>query len=123
MAAENFRRAHLTGGGDLLYVAGSRLIYEKGYDLLIEAMARGETATRERICLILVGTGNQEAGLRRLVGEKGLTEMVSFLGWMTGDEFQVAVAAADVFIHPARLDAFGGGTLFAIKPLLPGVAA
>jgi glycosyltransferase involved in cell wall biosynthesis len=51
---------------------------------------------------------------------------VHLMGWMPGDEFQLAVAAADVFVHPARFDAFGGGTLFAMAagtPLIGSLGA
>ncbi|HEY8601908.1 MAG TPA: glycosyltransferase family 4 protein [Thermomicrobiales bacterium] len=54
----------------------SRLDAAKRVDLLIEALARTAAPIRATI----VGTGPDEASLRRLVRERGLTERVTLLG-------------------------------------------
>jgi len=96
---------------DFVLTAGSRLIYNKGYDLLIKAIAKLDESVRQDIKVIIVGNGDQAAVLQDLVVTLQLTEQVIFESWLSIDDFKSLIANSHVFIHPARLDAYGGATL------------
>ncbi len=99
---------------DRLFVAsGSRFVREKGYDLLLEALARLGAAERGRIKLLLVGSGPEEQALKALARERGLGDRVVFEPWMESDDFIACLAAADVVVHPARFDGYGAAALLA----------
>lgn len=110
-------------GHELLYVAASRFVYAKGFDVLIRAAALIDRALLLRFRLLLIGHGPEEPALRRLISEHGLEDRVTVEGWMAPEQFEATVAAADVFVHPARFDAFGGGTLHAMAAGVPVIGS
>lgn len=84
-----------------LIVHAGRLVPRKGQDALIEAMPmilRSLPATK----LLLVGTGPQEARLRKQVTQLGLEASVIFSGFIDWSEVPEVFAAADVFATPCR---------------------
>ncbi|MFN8515888.1 MAG: glycosyltransferase [Chloroflexia bacterium] len=66
--------------GTILSVA--RLDAAKRVELLIEAVARAKSPVRAR----LIGTGPDEAKLRRLAQERGVADRVEFLGGVSDEE-------------------------------------
>lgn len=86
--------------------AGARLIGSvgrlddaKGYDVLIEAVARlADTGVR----LVLVGDGPRSGQLQDLVRDRRLGHAVRFLGWRR--DVPRLVAAFDVFAQPSRYE-------------------
>jgi glycosyltransferase involved in cell wall biosynthesis len=94
-------RAQHPGHKIVLFVG--RLVYYKGVDVLVRAMA-GVDAD-----LVLVGDGLLEAQLRRLATERGIAPRVSFLPALHDEELCAWYHAADVFCLPsvARSEAFG----------------
>ena len=66
--------------GTILSVA--RLDAAKRVELLIEAVARAKSPVRAR----LIGTGPDEAKLRRLVQERGVADRIEFLGGVSDEE-------------------------------------
>jgi glycosyltransferase involved in cell wall biosynthesis len=96
---------------DFVLSAGSRIVYEKGYDLLIRAVAQVEDELRRRIKLIIVGTGPCVPDLVRLIRELDLCEQIILEKWLPIDDFKALIANSDAFMHPARMDTYGGTTL------------
>ena len=98
--AAELRAAHL-GRKVVLFVG--RLVYYKGADVLVKAMARVDAD------LVLIGHGPLEEQLRRLALTSGIAERSTFLGPQPDDELAAWYAAADVFCLPsvARSEAFG----------------
>jgi glycosyltransferase involved in cell wall biosynthesis len=98
-----------------------RLIPRKGIDRLLRAVARarGEVALR----LVLVGSGPEEAALRRLAGELGLGGNVEFRGFVDQPGLPEVYAEADVFAFPTLDDPFGIALLEAAATGLPVVAS
>jgi len=94
-----------------LIVAGSRLVHEKGYDLLIKAIGLLDDALRQQIKVVIVGSGESLPGLQQLVIELNLTEQIVMEKWLAIDDFKALIANSDVFIHPSRFDSYGGTTL------------
>ncbi|MEM6586074.1 MAG: glycosyltransferase, partial [Pseudomonadota bacterium] len=75
------------------------LVPRKGHDIAIEALALlSETYPEAR--LLLVGKGEEEAALRRLVSERGLDTRVHFTGPVDHDVMPVLLSAADVMVLP-----------------------
>lgn len=108
---------------DFLVVCGSRLIPEKGFDVAIDGFSRLPAALRERTLLVIVGKGPERDALGRQVEALGLGGRILFEEWMAAPDFEALVAASDVLLHPARFDAFGGGTLMAMAVGVPVIGS
>ena len=91
-----------------LVSAGSRLIYEKGYDLLITAISLIDSNILKHIKVLIVGQGECKASLQKLINDLNLTDHISLKDWLDFQDFQLLIANSDVFIHPSRFDAYGG---------------
>lgn len=80
-----------------------RLRYYKGLDVLLRA-SRGLDCQ-----VLLVGTGPEEASLRRLAAQLALDGRVRFAGAVTEDDLPAYYHAADLFVLPSvyRSESFG----------------
>lgn len=87
--------------GLVLFVG--RLIYYKGVDVLVRAMA-GFGAD-----VVLIGCGPLEGELRELASASGVSDRLSFVPPVDDEELAAHLRAADVFCLPsvARSEAFG----------------
>lgn len=81
-----------------------RLIEEKQVERLVDAFAMARA--RHRCSLLIVGSGPEEAHLRRRVDSLGLPN-VTFAGFLNQREIARAYASADVFVLPSRNETFG----------------
>jgi glycosyltransferase involved in cell wall biosynthesis len=88
---EAFEPTHESGDG---FVYLGRLVVEKGVATLIRAAAKA--AVRLRI----VGTGPEEASLRRLAAELG--GEVEFTGYLSGAALRAAVTSARAVVIPSE---------------------
>jgi len=79
-----------------LLVTVGALIERKGQDIVIGALAAIPDAR-----LLLVGTGEDEAHLRRLAGDLGVGERVHLLGSVDHDLLPVILTAADAMVLPS----------------------
>lgn len=94
-------------GGPLHILVASRMVFWKGVDLAIEAVARARSLGLE-VRLELSESGPEENLLRDLVRKRGLADVTTFLGRLSGhDEFLTKLAASDVVMHPAFSESFG----------------
>ena len=100
------KRCGVKDGGYLL-VAGSRLVREKGYDLLIKAISLINESVRTRIKVVIVGNGEEEARLQMQIEESQLNGVIELMKWMEMEDFGALIASSDLFIHPARFDSYG----------------
>ena len=98
-AALEIRRVR---SGPLLLAVG-RLVYYKGFEYLIRAMAQIDAT------LLLIGDGPLRHSLEKLAHEAGVASQVEFLGEMQPREIVPYYHAADLFVLPsiARSEAFG----------------
>jgi glycosyltransferase involved in cell wall biosynthesis len=89
--------------GNRLVLATGRLVYYKGFEYLIRAMA--QISGR----LLLVGSGPLSGDLKSLAAALGISARVVFLQNVTDGELVNLYHAADVFVLPslARSEAFG----------------
>lgn len=104
-------RQYAVKSNSFLISAGSRLIHEKGYDLLIKAIALLDEEIRQQVKVVIVGSGECLFELRQLVTELNLSAQIVMEQWLAIDDFKALIANSDVFIHPARFDSYGGTTL------------
>jgi glycosyltransferase involved in cell wall biosynthesis len=93
-----------------------RLVHEKGFDLLIRALAR-----LPNISAVLVGDGPERGPLERLAREEGVADRVVFTGWK--DDARRWLTTMDVFVVPSRIEGFGIGIVEAMLARVPVIAA
>jgi glycosyltransferase involved in cell wall biosynthesis len=111
------RELGITDGPVVLFVG--RLIWKKGVDLLLEAVAR--LAEKQRIWVLLLGDGPERARLQRQAGELGIAPWVKFLGFQQPRELPRFYAAGDVFVLPSRTEPWGVVVVEALASGLPVV--
>jgi glycogen synthase len=86
---------------DMELVFLGRLVWDKGVDLLLRAMARlGESGLRPRLSII--GKGAEAANLARLCGELGLEQQVTFAGTKVGEELVALLNRHRFLVVPSR---------------------
>ncbi len=89
--------------GPRLILAVGRLVYYKGFEVLVEAMRHVDAR------LAIIGEGPLGPALRAQAGAAGVAGKIAFLGELQNEEVAPLFAAADVFVLPsvARSEAFG----------------
>jgi glycosyltransferase involved in cell wall biosynthesis len=102
-------------GGALLGAAG-RFVPQKGFDVLLTALAELPQAS-----LLLVGDGPERPRLERLLDELGLRDRVELTGWR--DDASRLLAAVDAVVVPSRAEPFGLVALEAMGAGVPVVAS
>jgi glycosyltransferase involved in cell wall biosynthesis len=75
-----------------------RLVWEKGVDLLLQALA----GLPAEAGVVLAGTGDHEPSLRGLARDLGLAERVHFLGRVPRQDLSGVYSALDVLVLPSR---------------------
>lgn len=103
----------------LLLYAG-RLAREKRLDMLLRSVVRLGRGGAFHLCL--AGGGPMEEKLRGLAAELGITERVTFCGWVKHEALADYYAAADLFLFPSPADAMGIVLVEAMGAGLPCVA-
>ena len=86
----------------------SRLHYKKRPDLIIKCLPEIITANSQAH-LIIAGSGEKDYinYLRQLVRDNQLSDRITFAGFVTGDEKQIVLQGADVFVLPSYSENFG----------------
>lgn len=88
--------------------AGSRIIHEKGYDLLIKAVGLLDETIRKHIKIVIVGSGSGVQELEQLIIDLKLANQIVLEKWLAIEDFKSLIVNSDVFIHPSRFDSYGG---------------
>ena len=102
-AARQDHRTKLRLGDDVLLIAAAgRLVRKKGFEYLIDAMARIDGAV-----LVLAGTGTLEQELLARARDLGITDRLRFPGNQSQDEIAALFAAADIIVTPSIRDDAG----------------
>jgi glycogen(starch) synthase len=115
-------RLEFAGPDDKLVLLVGRLVYEKGFQLALEAMPR----VIERVPgtrFLVAGSGTHEAELRRQASELGLMEHGRFLGWIGDDVLHSLYPIADICVVPSIYEPFGLVALEAMASGCPCMAA
>lgn len=101
-ARETFGSELGVGAGVPLVFSAGRLVRKKGFEYLIDALARVPSAV-----LALAGEGTLDEELRARATRAGVGERVRFLGDLSQDRIAGLLAAADVVVIPSVRDDAG----------------
>jgi glycogen synthase len=93
-----------------------RLVYEKGFQLALEAMP-GVIERLPGTRFLVAGSGTHEAELLRQTEELGLMEHGTFLGWIGDDVLHSLYPIADICVVPSFYEPFG---LVALEAMASG---
>jgi len=110
----------------LVLFATGRMIPEKGFDLIIRALA--SLARKEDYHLILSGGGPDKERLEGLVEELGLNSIVEFPGWVPREKLYEFLTKVQVFIFSKWWIEYGSALLtevmaFGLPSVIPGGGA
>ena len=83
-------------------LAAGRFTRQKGFDVLVEAVATLAAVRSGRVHVLLAGDGAEEATLRRRVEHLGLAEGVRFLGPVDQEDLRALYRGARVVAVPSR---------------------
>ena len=103
--------------GLLRMVAAGRLVNQKGFDLLLDALA---LALRRDMHLTILGDGPLRADLAARARDLRITERVQFVGFVPNP--YPTIAAADLFVLSSRYEGFPNVVLEALACGTPVVA-
>ena len=72
----------------------------KGIFDLLEVLVSNKELLEKKLKLVIGGSGQVEE-LKAIIGKNNIGEMVQFVGWVTGEEKQQLLTAADIYILPS----------------------
>lgn len=105
----------------LLVSAGTMDQLYKGIDTLIEAVA-ALTADGVAVRLVHLGAGRLRHQLEKLAAERGVTDRVTFAGWVQpGEPLWARLDEADLFVMPSRTEGLPRALLDAMARALPAI--
>ncbi len=82
----------------LTLLSGGRMVKEKGFDVILAAVARLPATCP--YFLHLTGDGPEREALQDQAVRLGISERVKFLGWLTKEQLREEYQRADLFIVP-----------------------
>ena len=95
---ETLRRNFAQPGEKLVVLVG-RLVYEKGFQLALEALP-GVIERPGGVRFLVAGSGTHEEELKEQAAELGLLEHGTFLGWIGDDVLHSLYRIADLCVVP-----------------------
>jgi len=105
--------------GDVFLVNTSRLVNQKGFDTIIEALQY----LPENVKFVAVGDGEDEPKLRDLVKELNLRQRVIFTGRVDRSVVTLYRKACDIFVAPSRSEGLGNAFVSALASRIPLVTS
>ena len=115
-------RAEFAAPDEKLVLLIGRLVYEKGFQLALEAMPR-VIAEAPGTRFLVAGSGTHEAELHRQAEELGLMEHGTFLGWIGDDVLHSLYRISDLTVVPSIYEPFGLVALEAMASGCPCIVA
>ncbi len=115
-------RGRFAAPDERLVILVGRLVYEKGFQLALEALP----PIIERlgnVRFLVAGSGTHEAELQRQAAELGLLEHGTFLGWIGDDVLHSLYRIADLCVVPSLYEPFGLVALEAMASDCPCIVA
>src|SRR5919202_41918 len=109
-------RARFAEPHERLVLLVGRLVYEKGFQLALEALP-GLIGRLRDVRFIVAGSGTAEGELREQARELGLDEHGTFLGWIGDDVLHSLYRIADLTVVPSIYEPFG---LVALEAMASG---
>ena len=102
--------------GEKLVLLVGRLVYEKGFQLALEALPRLVERVGN-VRFLVAGSGTHEQELKAQASELGLDEHGTFLGWIGDDVLHSLYRIADLTVVPSIYEPFG---LVALEAMASG---
>jgi glycogen(starch) synthase len=99
-----------------------RLVYEKGFQLALEALP-GLIDKLGDVRFLVAGSGTAEEDLKRQASELGLDAHGTFLGWIGDDVLHSLYRIADLTVVPSLYEPFGLVALEAMASDCPCIVA
>jgi glycogen(starch) synthase len=115
-------RARFAAPDERLVLLIGRLVYEKGFQVALEALPRVIRRVGG-VRFLVAGSGTHEAELKRLAGALGLTEHGTFMGWIGDDVLHSLYRIADLCVVPSIYEPFGLVALEAMASGCPCIVA
>ncbi|MBX5470118.1 MAG: glycosyltransferase family 4 protein [Thermoleophilaceae bacterium] len=109
-------RARFAKPDEKLLLLVGRLVYEKGFQLALEALPR-LIERLPNVRFIVAGSGTHEEALRKQASELGLDDYGTFLGWIGDDVLHSLYRIADLTVVPSIYEPFG---LVALEAMASG---
>jgi glycogen(starch) synthase len=109
-------RARFAAPDERLVLLVGRLVYEKGFQLALEALP-GLIERVGNVRFLVAGSGTAEQELRDQATELGLDEHGTFLGWIGDDVLHSLYRIADLTVVPSIYEPFG---LVALEAMASG---
>lgn len=106
--------------GDIYLFIAARLVYQKGIDAIIKALA----LLPDTVHFLIAGAGPDEDMLKALAEELDVENRVHFLGPLERDDVPKYrnTVVSDIFVHPSRSEGLGNSVLSAMAGRLPVIA-
>ncbi len=104
--------------GDVFVITTSRLVTKNAVDDMIRALP----LLPPHVSFVVLGTGPDEAMLKNLATELGVSERVKWLGQIGHSEMPKYLKACDIFIRASRSEGMGNSFVEAMAAGLPVVA-
>ena len=115
-------RSRFAAPDEKLLLLVGRLVYEKGFQLALEALP-GLIERLGNVRFLVAGSGTHESELKRLATELGLDEHGTFLGWIGDDVLHSLYRIADLTVVPSIYEPFGLVALEAMASGCPCIVA
>ena len=115
-------RSEFAAPDEKLVLLIGRLVYEKGFQLALEAMPKliaDVPGTR----FLVAGSGTHEQELKKQAEDLGLMDHGTFLGWIGDDVLHSLYRIADVCVVPSLYEPFGLVALEAMASDCPCIVA
>jgi glycogen(starch) synthase len=115
-------RANFAAPDEQLVILVGRLVYEKGFQLALEALPPIIERVG-KVRFLVAGSGTHEAELKKQAEELGLSEYGTFLGWIGDDVLPSLYRIADLCVIPSLYEPFGLVALEAMASGCPCIVA
>lgn len=107
--------------GTFLFLAVGRLVPQKGYPVLLQAVARLKQTSKTPFRLAIAGRGPEEGRLKAMAGALDVLDQVQFLGFR--NDVPDLLCAADAFVFPSLWEGLGLAALEAMAAGIPVAAS
>ena len=115
-------RGNFAGPDERLILLVGRLVYEKGFQLALDAMP-GLVERLGNVRFLVAGSGTAERDLKAQATRLGLDAHGTFLGWIGDDVLHSLYRIADVTVVPSLYEPFGLVALEAMASGCPCIVA
>src|SRR3712207_280865 len=119
-------RARYAAPGEKLVLLAGRLVYEKGFQVALEALGNRRSGVLRRVPgvrYLVAGTGTHEEELKAQARRLRIVRRGTFAGWLGDDTLHGLYRIADLCVIPSLYEPFGLVALEAMASGCPCVAA